>query len=112
VRTGFDFTEFDWLNPSPRTEIVVTSQPEVLVLERSNVPGLDHCDECHWVIDLELSHQLGIANAESVGPQALGFLLPIVSFEDLMNALLGHLEGVPDDLVGETLLTEFGDLLD
>jgi hypothetical protein len=112
VRTGFDFTELDRSNSRPRTEIVVTSQPEVLVLERSNVTGLDHCDECHGVVDLELSHQLGIANAESVGPQVLGFLLPIVSFEDLMNALLGHLEGVPDDLVGETLLTEFGDLLD
>jgi len=47
-----------------------------------------------------------------VGPQVLGFLLPIVSVEDRMNTLLGHLEGVPDDLVGETLLTEFGDLLD
>jgi hypothetical protein len=91
---------------------MVTSQTEVLVLERSNVTGLDHGDECHWIVDLKLSHQLGIANAESVGPEILGCLKPLVGRHHLMDALLGHLEGISDDLVGETLLTEFGDLLD
>ena len=112
VRTGFDFAEFDRRNPGPRAEIVVTSQTEVLVLERSNVTGLDHGDERHGIVDLELSHQLGIANAETVGPKVLGCLNPLVGHQYLMDALLGHLEGISDDLVCETLLTEFCDLLD
>lgn len=63
-------------------------------------------------IDLELGHQRGVASAETVGPEVFASLPLLVGQYDLMNALLGHLEGITDCLVGETLITELCDLLD
>jgi hypothetical protein len=109
VPIGVVLKRFD---SEPPAKVDVGFIPEVRPLEWSDVAD-GYCMSSYLLIgDGQLLHELSVTDTESEGPLRPIQIALFTGLDDLVDALLGHLEVFTNETVGETFGPQFCDLID